>query len=43
MCTATLLAIRGTRIIVALSIRALFIVAAVAGVACYMLGEIGLL
>jgi hypothetical protein len=43
MCTALLLVIRGTRVIVALSIQILFVVAVVAGTVWYVLGEVGAL
>jgi hypothetical protein len=41
--TALLLVIRGTRFIVAFSLRMLFVTAVGVGVVCYMLGEIGVL
>jgi hypothetical protein len=43
LCTALLLVIRGTRFIVAFSLRMLFVTAVGVGVVCYMLGEIGVL
>jgi hypothetical protein len=43
LCTVTMLVIRVSRAIVAFSIRMLFLAAVVTGLACYVLGEVGVL
>jgi hypothetical protein len=43
VCTVLLLMIRGSRFVVAWTIRMLFVVAVVAGTEWYVLGEIGAL